>query len=138
METAKRAKARPTCPQCGGNQVKTLGGGTHGKYRYSCQHCSANWQQVPPHRLLLADGSDAGAPTGMDCPLKGMATRAEGLVHRLSALSAPAPTKAGDNQYREARSRSVSETLRAVLNPAASASDSAALIENCTSVRPLV
>ena len=60
MESAKRMKTRPTCPQCGGNQVKTLGGGTHGKYRYSCQHCSANWQQVPPHRLLLTDGSDAG------------------------------------------------------------------------------
>ena len=59
---------RPPCPQCGGNQVKTLGGGTQGKYRYSCEHCSASWQQAPPHRLLLANGTDASAPTGKRSP----------------------------------------------------------------------
>ena len=48
---AKRAKTRPSCPQCSGNNVKTLGGGTKGKYRYTCHTCKTNWQQVPPHRL---------------------------------------------------------------------------------------
>ena len=59
---------RPPCPQCGGNQVKTLGGGIQGKHRYSCEHCSASWQQAPPHRLLLANGNDASAPTGKRSP----------------------------------------------------------------------
>ena len=57
---AKRAKMRPTCPQCRGSNVKTLGGGTRGKYRYTCQSCPANWQQVPPHRL------EASAPNEVD------------------------------------------------------------------------
>ena len=58
---AKRAaKTRPTCPQCRGSSVKTLGGGTKGKYRYTCQSCSTNWQQVPPHRLEASVPNEAG------------------------------------------------------------------------------
>ena len=71
---AKRAKTRPTCPQCRGSNVKTLGGGTRGKYRYTCQSCSANWQQVPPHRL------EASAPNEVD---------SVGLAIRKRTINAP-------------------------------------------------
>lgn len=67
VEPPNRAKARPVCPQCGGADVKTLGGGTKGKYRYSCLSCPFSWQQVPPHKL----GS-----SGLDEPLRlGLAVR---------------------------------------------------------------
>ena len=71
---AKRAKTRPTCPTCRGSNVKTLGGGTRGKYRYACQSCSANWQQVPPHRL------EASAPSEVD---------SVGLAIRKRTINAP-------------------------------------------------
>ena len=47
---------RPRCPQCSGNNVKTLGGGSKGKYRYTCHTCNTNWQQIPPHRLAAESG----------------------------------------------------------------------------------
>lgn len=60
---AKRAKSRrpncpdQACPEFGKSGcVKTLGGGTHGKYRYSCSRCEGSWQQVPPHKGGSADG----------------------------------------------------------------------------------
>ena len=52
IPAAKKGKyMRPPCPTCGAADVKTLGGGTHGKYRYVCNSCGVNWQQVPPHKL---------------------------------------------------------------------------------------
>ena len=46
-------RPKPPCPMCGDNvRVKTLGGGTRGMYRYTCEHpsCSSEWQQVAPHK----------------------------------------------------------------------------------------
>ena len=55
-------RPRPPCPRCVSSDVVNLGGGTHGKYRYSCNECEMNgdvtlWQQIPPHRLQ--DGQSA-------------------------------------------------------------------------------
>ena len=49
-------RPKPPCPTCASLNVMTLGGGTHGKYRYVCNECDMNgtvteWQQIPPHRL---------------------------------------------------------------------------------------
>ena len=49
-------RPKPPCPTCSSLNVITLGGGTHGKYRYACNDCELNgttteWQQIPPHRL---------------------------------------------------------------------------------------
>jgi hypothetical protein len=45
-------KPKPPCPTCKSSNVKTLGGGTHGKYRYFCEEtdCGTCWQQTPLHR----------------------------------------------------------------------------------------
>ena len=55
-------RPRPPCPRCTSSDVINLGGGTHGKYRYSSNDCELNgvlthWQQIPPHRLQ--DGQSA-------------------------------------------------------------------------------
>ena len=50
---------KPNCPICNGNDdVKTLGGGTHQKYRYQCEKCTTSWQQIPPHRANDFEESD--------------------------------------------------------------------------------
>lgn len=33
----------------------TLGGGSHGKYRYLCNSCDTMWSQIPPHFLEESD-----------------------------------------------------------------------------------
>ena len=49
-------RAKPTCRQCDSNAfVKTLGGGTHQKYRYACDKCDSRWQEIPPHRTSVTD-----------------------------------------------------------------------------------
>lgn len=53
-------RPKPACPTCSSLNVMTLGGGTHGKYRYACNECDLNgtstvWQQIPPHRLQPTD-----------------------------------------------------------------------------------
>ena len=51
------------CPVCASNaHVKTLGGGTLGKYRYECRGCNCKWQQVPPSKAGLAEGDSTGKP----------------------------------------------------------------------------
>lgn len=37
--------------------MKTLGGGSRGKYRYQCEDaaCTAEWQQTPPHKRTATE-----------------------------------------------------------------------------------
>lgn len=57
-------KPKPPCPVCGdSHHVKTLGGGSHGKYRYECQSKShagqwERWHQVPPHLVNKSTNSN--------------------------------------------------------------------------------
>jgi len=44
----------------GGGIVRTLGGGTHGKYRYFCEECENHWQEVPPHLVTSETGLSGG------------------------------------------------------------------------------
>ena len=54
-------KSRPPCSNCvGGGIVRTLGGGTHGKYRYFCEECENHWQEVPPHLVTNEIGMSGG------------------------------------------------------------------------------
>ena len=44
--------SKPCCPKCFKNDnVRTLSGGSFGKYRYICESCDQKWQQIPPHRM---------------------------------------------------------------------------------------
>ena len=48
----------PSCRSCGdGANVRLLGGGTHGFYRYKCERCGSIWQQA---RTDAAAGADSG------------------------------------------------------------------------------
>lgn len=42
---------KTTCGTCK-SAATLLGGGTHGKYAYRCNICSAQWMQLPPKRLV--------------------------------------------------------------------------------------
>ena len=45
-------KQKPPCPVCTKyDGTTTLGGGTHGKYRYECIECDAKWSQIPLSKL---------------------------------------------------------------------------------------
>lgn len=46
-------KTKPACPVCDSAvHVRTLGGGTPGMYRYTCDADDTRWQEKPPHQLL--------------------------------------------------------------------------------------
>jgi len=52
----RMTRTKPACRQCDSNEfVKTLGGGTHQKYRYACDNCASVWQEIPPHRTSVTD-----------------------------------------------------------------------------------
>lgn len=55
-------RPKPPCVRCASAaDVKCLGGGTHGKYRYECAACDdCKWQQIPPHLLLHHPAADPG------------------------------------------------------------------------------
>jgi len=63
-------REKPNCPSCKSVAcVRTLGGGTHNKYRYICDECDARWQQTPPHRIsdeVPADDNDISIITVND------------------------------------------------------------------------
>lgn len=45
-------RAKPICRSCKSyDHVRTLGGGTHNKYRYICDSCDTKWQETPPHKV---------------------------------------------------------------------------------------
>lgn len=52
-------REKPNCPQCNTNKyVRTMGGGTHSKYRYMCEGDDCNnllWQQKPPHKIRTTE-----------------------------------------------------------------------------------
>ena len=52
-------RSKPTCPSCKSvDHVRTLGGGTHNKYRYICDSCDSIWQQTPPHKECMDVSTD--------------------------------------------------------------------------------
>ena len=50
---------RPDCPKCVTNtHVRSTGGGTNGKYYYTCKLCKAEWMQYPSNSEHVIGGGD--------------------------------------------------------------------------------
>ena len=50
---------RPNCPKCDTNScVRSTGGGTNGKYYYTCRSCKAEWMQYPLNSEHVTEGGD--------------------------------------------------------------------------------
>ena len=59
-------RPRPLCPTCAvSTNVRTLGGGTHGKYRYTCDECDIFWQQIP-HSLAQTSLDESVLETSIE------------------------------------------------------------------------
>ena len=78
-------RTRTTCSACLSADVKILGGGTHGYYRYLCRTCGATWQQ----ERQVKDVHHQPAPQRHDSG--GLAATVTGALSTTSCTAAPKP-----------------------------------------------